>query len=83
MQYLYIYFACLFLFLFPRNVKTVKPIKPKNFVGPQIIPGKFYGRPEFQIFVSKEIFIFVKIHEEKVVNPGIVLLKRKCLESEH
>ena len=34
--------SCLFVFLQPTVVKTTKPIGPKLFVGPHMIPGKVY-----------------------------------------
>ena len=46
-QHLYINFACLsvclFVCLYPINVKTAEPIWPKFFVGTRVIPGKVYG----------------------------------------
>ena len=34
--------VCLFVCLYPVNVKTTKPIGPKFFVGPHVTPGKVY-----------------------------------------
>ena len=34
--------VCLFVCLYPINVKTAKPIGPKFFVGPHVSPGKVY-----------------------------------------
>ena len=42
LQYLYINLACLFVCLYPINVKTAEPIGPKFVVGPQGAPGKVY-----------------------------------------
>ena len=36
-------FVCLFVCLYPINVKTAEPIGPKFFVGHHVIPGKVYG----------------------------------------
>ena len=44
---LYIYFACLsgclFVCLYPINVKTAEPIGSKFCVGSRVTPGKVYG----------------------------------------
>ena len=34
--------VCLFVCLYPINVKTAEPIGPKFFVGHHVIPGKVY-----------------------------------------
>ena len=39
---LYINLACLFVCLYPINVKTDKPIGPKFFVGHHVTTGKVY-----------------------------------------
>ena len=38
----HLYFACLFVCLYPINVKTAKPIRTKFCVGPNMAPGKVY-----------------------------------------
>ena len=57
--YLYINLACLsvclFVCLYPINVKTTGPIGPKFFVGHLGTPGKVYEWSKFQIFVSIKI----------------------------
>ena len=42
-HHLYINLACLFVCLYPINVKTIEPIGPKFFVGHHETPGKVYG----------------------------------------
>jgi len=39
---LYINLAFLFVCLYPINVKTAEPIRPKFCVGPHVVPGKVY-----------------------------------------
>ena len=68
-KYLYINLACpsvcLFVCLYPINVKTAEPIGPKFFVGHQVTPGKVYGWSNFQKLVSIKIRFLkiLKIHE--------------------
>ena len=40
--YLHIYFACLYVCLYPINVKTAESIGPKFFVGHHVTTGKVY-----------------------------------------
>ena len=35
-------FGCLSVCLYPINVKTAVPIRPKFYVGPHMTPGKVY-----------------------------------------
>ena len=35
--------VCLFVCLYPINVKTAEPIGPNFVVGPRVTPGKVYG----------------------------------------
>ena len=76
LEYLYINLACLFVCLYPINVKTAEPIGPKFFVRHLGTPGKVYEKSKFQIFVSiiiwsslnfkkfwKSANFFVKIRE--------------------
>ena len=53
--YLYINLACLFVCLYPINVKTAEPIGPKFFVRHHVTTGKVYEWSKFQIFVSIKI----------------------------
>ena len=59
MGYLFINLACLswclFVCLYPINVKTAEPIGLKFFVGHHVTTGKVYEWSKFQIFV------FIKI----------------------
>ena len=48
-------FVCLFVCLYPINVKTAEPIGPKFFVGHHVTTGKVYEWSKFQIFVSIKI----------------------------
>ena len=58
---LYIYFARLSVFsLYPINVKTALPIRPKIRVGPHMTTAKVYGCSKLQKFASKIFWIFVK-----------------------
>jgi len=41
--YIYIYFACLSVRLYPINVKTAEPIGPKFFVWTHVTQGRFMG----------------------------------------
>ena len=47
--------GCLFVCLYPINVKTAEPIWPNFFVGPHGAPGKVYEWLKFQLFVSIKI----------------------------
>jgi len=47
--------VCLFVCLYPINVKTAEPIGAKFFVGQIGTPGKVYEWSKFQIFVSIKI----------------------------
>ena len=53
-------FACLYVSLYPINVKTADQIGPKFRVGKHMTPGKVYGCSNLQKFVSK-VFEFGKI----------------------
>ena len=44
--------VCLFVCLYPINVKTAEPIGPKFFVGSRVTPQKVYGWSNFQKFAS-------------------------------
>ena len=48
-------FVCLFVCLYPINVKTAEPIGPKFFVRHHVTTGKVYEWSKFQIFVSIKI----------------------------
>ena len=54
-----IYILCLSVWmsvcLYPINVKTAEPIRPKFFVGPHMTPGLVYEWSKFQKFVSNKI----------------------------
>ena len=54
-HYLYRNLACLFVCLYPINVKTAEPIGPKFFVGHHVTAGKVYEWTKFKIFVSIKI----------------------------
>ena len=47
--------GCLFVCLYPINVKTAEPIGPKFFMGHHVTTGKVYEWSKFQIFVSIKI----------------------------
>ena len=72
--------VCLFVCLYPINVKTAEPIGPKFFVGHLGTPRKVYEWPKFQIFVSikirssLKILKFLKIHEILCENPRIIFV---------
>ena len=69
--HLYINLACLSVCLYPINVKTAEPIRPKFFVGHHVIPRKVYGWSNFQKFASIKIRFLknLKIHEIFFENP--------------
>ena len=50
--------------LYPINVKTAEPIRPKFCVGPRVAPGSVYGQSDFKYVILKyfypKIFNFVK-----------------------
>jgi len=50
--------------LYPINVNTAKPIRPKFCVGPYMAPGKVYGQSDFDYVILKyfylKLFNFVK-----------------------
>ena len=79
-SYLNINLACLFVCLYPINVKTAEPIEPNFFVGHLGTPGKVYEWSKFQIFVSIKIrsslnfWKFSKIHEIFCENPRIIFV---------
>ncbi len=45
--------VCLFIRLYPMNIKTVEPIQPKFCAGPYMTPGKVYECSKSQKFVPK------------------------------
>ena len=47
-KYLYKYFACPYVCLYPINAKTAEPIGPKFCVGPHMTLGNVYGWKKFQ-----------------------------------
>ena len=57
--------GCLFVCLYPINVKTAEPIGPKPFLRSRVTPGRVYGWSNFQIFASIKIrcLKILKIHE--------------------
>ena len=68
--------VCLFVRLYPINVKTAEPIGAKFRTGPHITPGKITGRSKLQKLLSK-IFDFCKIlkmREKVLLNPRTFLL---------
>ena len=54
---LYINLACLFVCLYPINVKTAEPIGPKFFVGPHVALGKVYGQSDFKYVILKYFYL--------------------------
>ena len=50
---------CLFVHLYPSNVKTAEPIGPKFCVGPHMTPGKVYGYSKLQN-VCPQVCVFVQ-----------------------
>ena len=52
---IYIYFACLSVYLHPINVKTAESIGLKFCVGPYVTPGKRYGWSKFKKFAYIKI----------------------------
>ena len=63
--HMYTLLFCLSVCLYPINVKTTSPIRPKYFVGPRVTPEKVYGWSNFQKFASYKIFF------ENFENPQI------------
>ena len=49
----YINLACLSVCLYPINVKTAEPIRPKFCVRTHMAPGKVYSKSDF-----KYVFLF-------------------------
>ena len=60
--------VCLFVCLYPINVKTAEPISPKFFVGHLGTPGKVYKSSKFQFFK------ILKIREIFCKNPRIIFV---------
>jgi len=58
---LYINLACLFVCLYPINVKTAEPIGPKFFVGPLGTPGKVYESSNICLHQNSIVIKFFKI----------------------
>ena len=48
--------VCLFV-LYPINVKTAEPIRPKCCVGPYVAPGKVHGRSGFKHVILKYVYL--------------------------
>ena len=76
-------FVCLFLALYPINVKTAEPIRPKFCVGPHAAPGKVYGQSDFKYVILEYFVNFENARKNIISNPQIkknVLYgtKRKC-----
>ena len=81
-----VFSVCLFVFLYPINVKTAEPIGPKFFVGHHVTTGKVYEWSKFQIVVSIKIRsslnfwkFFVKIRE-LFLFCFTMYTKRTCLQ---
>ena len=64
--------VCLFVCLYPINVKMAEPIGPTFFVAPRVTPGKVYGWSYFQKFASIKIRFF-----ENFENPRNLFLKNR------
>ena len=94
--YLYINLACLSgsvlwclsVCLYPINVKTAEPIRPKFCVGPHVASGKVYGQSEFKYVILKYLILnlvckinFVKFWKcaKKYHEKKIILYKEKKL----
>ena len=58
--YLYVNYACLYVCLYPINVKTAEPIRPKFCVWPHVTPGRFMNDQNFQNLCFKVLY-FCKI----------------------
>ena len=56
---------CLFVCLYPKNVKTAEPIGPKFFVEPHVTTGMVYGWSNFQKFASNKIRFFKLLKNSK------------------
>ena len=67
---------CLFVCLYPINVKMAEPIGPKFFVGSRVTPGKVYGWSNFQKFASIKIR-FLKILKIREIFCFYYLLTRR------
>ena len=63
--HLYLNLACLFVCLYPKNIKTAEPIGPNFFVGSRVTPGKVYGWSNFQkfAFIKIRFLKILEIHE--------------------
>ena len=80
-QHLYIYYACLSVYLFPIKVKTAEPIGPKFCVGPCVTPGKIYGCSDLQKVESKSFWFLwnFKYARKKIFeNPWTFLVVLYC-----
>jgi len=66
-MYLYINLACqsvcLFVCLYPINVKTAEPIGSEFCVGPHMTLGKVYGFSKKKFNSPPTKFDFIKMHE--------------------
>ena len=58
------------------KVKTAKPIRPTNFVGPCVTTEKDYECSELRKIVTDKFWFLniLKVHKNKIVNPQNVLL---------
>ena len=67
LSHLYINLACLFVCLYPINIKTAEPTGPKFFVGNHVTTGRFMNDQNFKYLSalksSKSTKFFVKIRE--------------------
>ena len=69
-----IYKYSLSVCLYPINVKTAEPIRPKFCVGPQLAPGKVYQLSKFLKFAIKSFYILYNV----VYFCFILFKERRC-----
>ena len=64
---------CLFVCLYPINVKTAEPMGPKFFVGHHVTPGKVYKRSKLKKLFLKVFYLCKNF--ENFENPRIFLIQ--------
>ena len=73
--YIYTLLVCLSVHLYPINVKTAEPIRPKFYVAPHVTPGKEYDWSKFfkkilclKVYEIRKLFYcFFTLYKEKML----------------
>ena len=63
--------VCLFVCLYPINVKTAEPIGPEFFVGSRVTPGKFMDDQIFKICLYLGVSFSLVIFESQILRQKV------------